>query len=345
MERKELRKRTILVTGAGGTIGREIIKILLKRRDEFRVRVFELPSPKNREFFSRYEGKLDVYYGDITNEQDLARVTKGVDFVYHLASVIPPVVNEKPELVDKVNVGGTRKLVAALEENSPSTFLSFASSVAVYGDRFLTPFIKVSDPVNPSPEDYYGAGKVKMEKIIKESRLQWTIFRLSAIMGSQNHTMTDIMFRMPLQQLFEICTPRDTARAFCGVPYHIEELAGRIFNLGGGPLCTTTYFDFLKKNFWMYGLGDFDFPPHAFATQNYHCGYYEDGEILDSILHFRRDTMESYYRQLSNSISFSQRLATKIMAPILKSYLLHLSKPYKAWKERDEERIDFFFQR
>ena len=339
------RIQTVLLTGAGGTIGREIIKILLGRQGEYLVRAFDLPTPKNREYFGRYEGQIEVFYGDITKPQDLEEATKGVDHVIHLASVIPPLADEKPLLVDSVNVGGTRKLLKAVEENSPSSFFLFASSVAVYGDRFLDPFIKVGDPLNPSEGDHYGQGKVLMEESIQKSKLQWTAFRLPAIMGPQNHVMSGIMFRMPLQQLMEIATPRDTARAFVNaLSSHREELTGRVFNLGGGAEATTTYGDFLANNFRIYGLGEFDFPLHAFATKNFHCGFYEDGDVLEGILHFRRDTLESYYRQLENSISWVQKKATQLMAPLVKSYLLHLSEPYKAWKSRDAEAIDFFFR-
>ena len=337
--------QTVLLTGAGGTIGREIIKILLRRSSEYVVRAFDLPSAKNREFFSRHEGDIEVFYGDITKPGDLEEATKGVDYVIHLASVIPPLADEKPLLVDSVNVGGTRKLLKAVEENSPSAFFLFASSVAVYGDRFLDPYIKVGDPLNPSEGDHYGRGKVLMEESIQKSKLQWTTFRLPAIMGPQNHTMSGIMFRMPLEQLMEIATPRDTARAFVNALSHREELTGRTFNLGGGAAATTTYGDFLANNFRIYGLGEFDFPLHAFATKNFHCGFYEDGDILEGILHFRRDTLESYYRQLKNSIPWVQKKATQLMAPLVKSYLLHLSEPYKAWTTRDEEAMDFFFRR
>ena len=336
--------KRVLITGAGGTIGREALKMLHRRSDEFRVRVFDLPSAKNREFFGRYEPDLEVYYGDITRKEDLDKATKEVDFVIHLASVIPPLADEKPELVDSVNVGGTDNLVRALEQNSPQAFILFASSVAVYGDRFLDPFIKVSDPVNPNDDDYYGQGKVLMEQIIKDSKLQWTSFRLGAIMGASNHVMSGIMFRMPLRQLMEIATPKDTARAFVNGLNHREELAGRVFNLGGGAECTTTYQDFLENNFRIYGLGEFDFPLHAFATKGFHCGFYEDGQVLEDILHFRRDTLESYYRRLDKSISWPQEKATQLMAPIVKSYLLHLSEPYEAWINRDSEKIERYFR-
>ena len=338
------KKKVVLLTGGAGNIGREVISMLLERSDEYAVRVFDLPSAKNRDYFDSLGSRVEVYLGDITREADLRAPALGVDYVLHLASVIPPLADEKPELAERVNVGGTRKLLRAVEEESPGAFFLFASSVSVYGDRFLDPFIRVTDPVAPIAEDVYGRGKTETEKDIASSRLQWTIFRLAAIMGPQNHVMSGIMFRMPLQQLFEIATPRDTARAFVNALGHREELTGKFFNLGGGPDCVTTYKDFLEQNFRVYGLGEFDFPLHAFATKNFHTGVYEDGGDLEEILHFRRDTLESYYRQLDDSISWLQRKATQLTAPLVKSYLLHLSEPYKAWISRDEEAIGYFFR-
>lgn len=341
---KRSEKIRVLLTGAGGHIGRNAVDLLLAKENVFAVRVFDLDTPKNREYFDRYKGKIEVYFGDITSPDDLILPVTGVDAVIHMASVIPPVASDHPELVDSVNVGGTKNLVTAMESYAPDAFLMFASSVAVYGDRFLNPFINVTDPVNPVSDDHYGEGKVLMEEAVMNSKLQWTIFRLSAIMGAGNHVMSGLMFRMPLEQLFEICTPRDTARAFVEGVTKVEQLTGKIFNLGGGPRCTTTYRTFLENNFRIYGLGAFDFPLHAFATQNYHCGYFEDGDDLEDIVHFRRDTLADYYRQLRKSIPSVQRIATQLTAKLVKSYLLHLSKPYQAVKENDEEALKFYFR-
>lgn len=337
-------KMRVLLTGAGGHIGREALGLLLAKSDLFEIRVFDLDNLKNREYFDRFGEKLEVFFGDISRPEDLIAPVRDVDAVIHMVSVIPPLASERPDLVDTVNVGGTRNLVRAMEEYSPQAFLMFASSVAIYGDRFLDPFINITDPENPVSDDHYGEGKVLMEQAVRNSKLQWTIFRLSAIMGAGNHTMSGLMFRMPLEQLFEICTPRDTARAFVNGLTELEQLTGKIFNLGGGPQCTTTYRTFLENNFRIYGLGEFDFPLHAFATQNYHCGYFEDGDDLENIVHFRRDTLADYYDQVRESIPGIQRVATQLTSKLVKSYLLHLSEPYQAVKQRDVEAMRFYFR-
>lgn len=336
-------KKSVLLTGAGGSIGREIVKQLVES-GQYELRVFDLDNPRNREFFDRYDGALKVYLGDITDPQSLVEPTTDVDVVLHMASVIPPLAHDRPELALKVNVEGTKNLITQLEQHSPNAFIAIASSVATYGDRLLNPYIKVSDPLTPAKGDNYAETKIAMERLVQESSLRWTIYRLAAIMGVGNHHVGRLMFRMPLGQIMEIATPRDTARAFVHTLKHLDEVEGKIFNLGGGAECTTTYGEFLAKNFELFGLGALDFPSHAFATKNFHCGYYEDGQELEDILHFRRDTLTDYYQAVGASIPWITRMAAKATRKIVKSYLLSKSEPYKAWVEHDEEAMQLYFR-
>ena len=238
-------KKSVLLTGAGGSIGREIVKQLVAS-GQYELRVFDLDNPRNREFFDRYEGALKVYFGDITDPESLVAPTTNVDVVLHMASVIPPLAHDRPELAHKVNVEGTKNLITQLEQHSPNAFIAIASSVATYGDRLLNPYIKVSDPLTPAEGDNYAETKIAMERLVQESKLRWTIYRLAAIMGVGNHHVGKLMFRMPLEQIMEIATPRDTARAFVYTLEYLDEVEGKIFNLGGGAECTTTYGDWPK---------------------------------------------------------------------------------------------------
>lgn len=337
-------KKTVLLTGAGGNIGREVVEMLVHRTWSYRLRVFDLDTPKNREYFDRFGNRIDTYFGDITNPDSIMDATEGVDVVFHMASIIPPLAHDNPQLAYKVNVGGTRNLLDVLHKQAPNAQIIMASSVATYGDRFLNPFIKVGDPLIPAEGDSYAETKIEMEKMIQASGLRWTIYRLAAIMGAGNHNAPKLMFRMPLEQIIEICTPRDTARAFVHTLEHLDEVEGEIFNLGGGPECTTTYGEFLATNMEIYGLAPLDFPAHAFAQKNFHCGYYEDGEALEEILHFRRDTLDDYYAMVRAKTPKLQQLATKAISKIVKSYLLSKSEPYKAWVEQDEEAMKLYFR-
>ncbi|WP_329903779.1 NAD(P)-dependent oxidoreductase [Porphyromonas pogonae] len=336
-------KSTVLVTGASGTVGREVIDQLVKLNKLYDVRVFDVKNAKSMRLFDRYRGKIKVYYGDITKPEDLDEPTQNVEYVIHLAAIIPPLAYNKPELTTKVNVEGTKNLLEALETNSPKCFFALSSSVAVYGDRMSNPYIRVTDKIQPSYGDNYGETKVQMENLVQQSKLDWTIFRLSAIMGADNHKITPLMFYMPLDTPVEITTPEDTARAFVRACMHREELNKTVFNLGGGELCRTSYRRLLQRNFHIFGLGKLDFPLGAFAIRNYHCGYYADGDNLEDILHFRKDTLGDYYHKVEKNASWFKKLGALTFSDLIKKVLLQKSEPYVAFKQGDAIKMKKFF--
>jgi nucleoside-diphosphate-sugar epimerase len=337
-----MKKKKVLITGASGAVGSELVHQLVQFSDLFTITLFDQNTPNSTRFLRRFERLTRIVYGDITNKDDLIEVCQKQDFIIHLAAIIPPVADEFPDLAYSVNVEGTENIVHAVEQGSPDAFLIFASSISVYGDRVENPWIKVGDPLIPSEGDAYALTKIKAESCITNSSLDWTIFRLTAIMGK--HKLTELFFHMPLDTLLEIATSRDTACAFVKALYHKDELSGRIFNLGGGPTCRIKYRDFLTKSFTIAGLGKLDFPSKSFAEKNFHCGYYEDGHILEEILHFRKESLLDYFKFMTHKIHPLKRTITKLLKGIIKKKLLNQSLPYKAFQSRDARLIDRFFR-
>lgn len=338
-----MKKTNVLLTGASGSVGFEALKQLTARIDEFNITVFDLKNARAEKLFEPYKNSIQIIYGDITNPADTMEACKNQDYVIHLAALIPPKADELLELARKINTEGTRHLVKNLETYSPNAFLAYSSSVSVYGDRVKNPLIYVTDPLNPSPGDFYATTKIASEEIIRNCNLDWTIFRLSAIMGANNHKISALMFHMPLDTPIEITTPEDTARAFVHAAHKKEELNKRIFNLGGGEKNRIIYRDLLAENFRIFGLGKFNLPEMSFAKQNFHCGYYADGDELEKIVHFRNDTIQTYLEKVSAGVPSIQRFATKLIAPIAKKIILRQSEPWQAYKAKDREKMMHYF--
>jgi nucleoside-diphosphate-sugar epimerase len=334
-------KPHILLTGASGAVGLELLKQLYLERERFDITLFDLGSGRNKKILSRYSTGIEIVYGDIVNFNDIGKVCCGKDFVIHLCAIIPPLADKDPELAYKVNVTGTENLIKNLELHSPESFLIYSSSISVYGDRLNDPWISVPDRLLPSEGDEYGRTKIKAEQIITGSRLDWSIFRLTAIMGK--HKVSELMFHMPLSTMLEISTPEDTGRAFIHALDCRERISGKIFNLGGGEACRTTYQEFLSRSFAVLGLGKVNFPDKAFAEKNFHCGLYIDGDELEDILHFRRDSLESYYRKLENSTKSLEKFLTVMLRGLIKRILLKKSEPYRAFIRQDKIMKEHFF--
>ena len=335
-------KKQILLTGATGTVGKEALKQLCSQAD-YEISVMCRASSKNKKILQPYLNQIKLIHIDLSNHKEMEKLEGKFDAAIHLAAVIPPLAYEQLELTHKVNFTGTKNLIERLEIISPDCFFMFSSSIAVYGDRLLTPDISVSDALPDHEEDVYAQSKLETEPAIMSSKLDWTIFRLTAIIGVKNHKMTGLMFHMPLPTPMEICMPEDTARAFTNGIEKRAELKNKVFNLAGGPSCRTTYEEFLGINFRINGLGAVDFPPKTFAEKNFHCGNYIDGDDLENITHFRKHTLEDYIRLNEDAVSGIQKFFASILKRPIKYFMSRQSLPLKAYKNKNKELMERFF--
>lgn len=338
----ELRSRkSVLLTGASGTVGQEVLRQLYELRSKFDVTVFDIKSRKSKKILKPFEKEINIVYGDISNENELVKVCFDKDVVIHLAAIIPPLADERPKLSYTVNTLGTERLIRFLEQHSPKAFFLYSSSISVYGDRLHTPWITINDKLNPSEGDEYAKTKILSENLVQNCKLDWSIFRLTAIMGG--HKISKLMFHQPLKTSLEIASPKDTGRAFINAIDKQEQLSHKIFNLGGGESCRIIYEDFLSRSFSIYGLGKFDFPPKSFAEKNFHCGYYKDGYVLDDILNFRKDTLALYFENEEKRVPFLLKMIISILHKPIKLYLQRQSEPLAAYLNRDIKLINRYF--
>jgi nucleoside-diphosphate-sugar epimerase len=333
----------VLLTGASGTVGREVLRQLCESPEPFEITVFDKETRESKSLFKKFVPGIKVIYGDISDKKAVSSACINKDVVIHLAAIIPPLADKNPPLAKAVNSTGTKNLVESIEALSPDAFFLYSSSISVYGDRNSNPWIKTTDPLKPSDRDEYARTKIEAEKTVMRSRLNWSILRLTAIMGVSNHKPSEIMFHMPLDSCLEIATPRDTGRAFVHALDHLEEMNKKIFNLSGGENCRITYRDFLSRSFEIFGLGELSFPEGTFAGKNFHCGYYSDGDVLDEILDFRRETIEDYFFTLRRSVTPIKKLATSIFRKIIIRRLKKQSEPLAAKRANNETDIQHYF--
>ena len=315
--------KKILLTGASGTVGYEVLKQLCEIKNKYEVTVFDIKSGKAIKKFKPFNKEINIVYGNLNNNDDLIKVCYDKDVVIHLAAIIPPLADEKPELSHQVNVLGTENLINLLELHSPNAFFLYSSSISVYGDRLHNPMITIQDTINPSEGDEYAKTKILAENIIQNCKLDWSIFRLTAIM--------------------EIASPEDTATAFVNAMDKQEQLSKKIFNLGGGENCRIIYDDFLSNSFKIFGLGKLDFLPKTFAEKNFHCGFYEDGYVLDNILNFRKDTLTNYFENEKSKVSLFKKAIISIFNKPIKKYLQRQSEPLAAYVDQDMKMIQHYF--
>jgi nucleoside-diphosphate-sugar epimerase len=265
----------------------------------------------------------------------VARVVDDVDAVIHLAALIPPRADHHPARAWAVNVGGTGNLLRALDLSRRRVRLIHTSSISVYGDRRSDPWIKVSDPLRPSPHDYYAETKIKGEELVRTSRTDWTVFRLTGVM-SHRIGLDPLMFHMPLETPFEMITARDCAYALVQA-LDVLETHGQIYNLAGGPRCRSTFREYLDRHLSVMGLGEHFLPDDAFAEGNFHCAYYQDSDEPERLLGFQRDGLDEWFEQVRGHTHPLIPMLARASRPLARQLLLALSEPLRARRSRDHE--------
>ncbi|PIU69015.1 MAG: hypothetical protein COS84_00230, partial [Armatimonadetes bacterium CG07_land_8_20_14_0_80_40_9] len=125
-----MRENLCLVTGACGFNGSYMVELLLEKG--YKVRATDLEGTERGiyEDLVKREG-VEFVPSDLTKKETLKEVVKDVEYVFHPAAVFDYAA--KWELMERVNVFGTRNLCEVLMEEGKVKKFVVWSSAAVYG--------------------------------------------------------------------------------------------------------------------------------------------------------------------------------------------------------------------
>ena len=347
-------KKKVLLTGASGSMGGEALKELLRRRDKYDIVILLRPTKQEKRDFRQYENQdgFRVVWGDLQNPDDVLEAVNGVDHVLHPAAFIAPAADYNPSLANKINLGGTENIIAAIKKqpnNGDNVRFVYVGTVAAYGDR-LPPIhmVRVGDPLKPSVGDFYATTKVAAERAVIESGLNhWVSMRQTYIAIPNALSLLDpILFHQPVNTHIELITKEDAGYGLVQTLEAPDEFYGRVYNMGGGPSCRVVYKDYLERMMRIFGLGDYRkiMPLNWFALRNFHCCWYDDSWVLNEYLGHWRHSLEDHYRQVEDAIPWYLKLGAR-MAPtaIVKAFMKRMADPLKWIENNEEEKIKAFF--
>lgn len=161
----ELKNKKVLVTGADGFIGSHLVEALLEQK--CKVRPFVYYNAFNSwgwldSLDKRNLCQIDVFAGDVRDQNVVRKAMRGMDIVFHLAALIGiPFSYHCPESYIDTNIKGTLNILqAALEFRLKRILLTSTSEV--YGSAQKIPIEENHLLQAQSP---YSASKIGADKI------------------------------------------------------------------------------------------------------------------------------------------------------------------------------------
>lgn len=151
-----LKGRRCVVTGGAGFIGSTLTRVLLK--SGARVVVYDnmaTGNPVNLECLAEVGAEPEVCWGDVRDEERLARVLRPGDLVFNLACLGVRHSIHSPHENESVNSGGTLTVLSVAKRVNVSRVVHVSSS-EVYGTARTVP---MTEDHPADPHTVYGASK------------------------------------------------------------------------------------------------------------------------------------------------------------------------------------------
>ncbi len=265
----------MLVTGGAGFIGSNIADRLAAEGHDVHVfDALSRPGvERNLDWLKQKHGRrISFTLGDVRDEDSVAAAATEAEAVFHMAAQVAVTTSLVTPREDfDINVRGTLHLLDALRTSGRRIPVVFASTNKVYGDLADLVFKLEEDryePVDPEvrahgigearPLDFhtpYGCSKGAADQYVldyaRSFALPAAVVRMSCIYGQRQmgtedqgwvaHFLIRALNDQPITLYGDGCQVRDildigdAVDAYMAVWKQIDRVAGRAFNLGGGP--------------------------------------------------------------------------------------------------------------
>lgn len=171
-------EKTVVVTGACGTVGSALLQHILDHEDYMPKEVIGLDNNESAIFYLdqhyRNDDRVKMFIADVRDEEEMKRKFKGADIIFHTAALKHVLLCERsPGEAVRTNIAGTQNVISAAQQNGVSKVIFTSSDKAV------------------NPTNVMGTSKLMAERLITAAnsnmRGEGTIFastRFGNVLGS-----------------------------------------------------------------------------------------------------------------------------------------------------------------
>ena len=274
-----------LITGGAGFVGTNTAERLLRNGGRVRILddLSREGVDRNLQWLQRTHGeRLEVEIGNVRNPEIARRAVRGACAIYHFAAQVAVTTSFEDPVQDAgVNLLGTLAMLEATRLHAPAAPFVFTSTNKVYGGLEDVGLTLDGDQYQPSDDEIrrhgisetrplafctpYGCSKGAADQYVydyaRSYGLATVVFRMSCIYGPHQfgnedqgwvaHFVKQALSDQPITIFGDGCQVRDLlyvedlVDALLLAGHQAEELAGRAFNIGGGPGNTCSLRDVL----------------------------------------------------------------------------------------------------
>ena len=194
-----LNKKSILVTGGTGSLGKHLIATLLKDSKASRVAVFSRDELKQSQMQKEFnDDRLRFFIGDVRDIERLRRAFSTVDVVIHAAALKQvPALEYNPLEAVKTNIIGTENVIEAALDRGVEKVIVVSTDKAAY------------------PSNLYGSTNLCAEKLAvaansyPSGKTKFSVVRYGNVIGSRG-SIVDILSQTPRPKVLHVTDPKMT---------------------------------------------------------------------------------------------------------------------------------------